>query len=139
MKFKIGNVSFFPFEVIRRLSYLILFLFLVIFFSNVFTMWGEVFSGRSPYGSSEDFQTLNGEFKYTLKMSKFTTAEEELLELNNAFDKFKEENTLFQKAILYRTSEYYNINVWKLWKWYRYFETSHILSYPYLENKTNIK
>ncbi|RNL54223.1 hypothetical protein D7004_09030 [Pedobacter jejuensis] len=102
-------------------------------------MWGEVFSGRSPYGSSEDFQTLNGEFKYTLKMSKFTTAEEELLELNNAFDKFKEENTLFQKAILYRTSEYYNINVWKLWKWYRYFETSHILSYPYLENKTNIK
>jgi len=24
-------------------------------------MWGETFAGRSPYGSSEDFQTLDGE------------------------------------------------------------------------------
>lgn len=139
MKFKIGNVSFFPLEVVRKPSNLIILLLLIIIFSNVFTMWGETLSDRRLYGSSEDFQTLNGEFKYTLIMSKFTTAEQESLELNNAFDRFKYENTLFKNALLYRTSEYYNINVWKFWKWYRYFGTSYILSYPYLENKINRK
>ena len=135
MKFKIGNITFFPSELVRKPSHIILNIILIIIFSNVFTMWGEALSGRTPYGSSEDFQTLNGEFKYTLMMSKFTTAEEELFELNKAFDRFKDDHPLSKNATIYRTSEYYNINVWQFWKWYRYFETSHILSYPYLEKK----
>lgn len=123
---------------LQKPSELIILLLLIIVFGNVFTMWGDAFAGRTPYGSSEDFQTLDGEFKYTLILSKFTTTEEELLEMNTAFNKFKEEHPLYKDSKLYRTSEYYNINVWMFWKWYRYFETGHIMSYPYLsaENKT---
>ena len=119
MKFKIGTITFVPLEVIRKPSGILSLLLLFIFFSNVVVMWGDALSNRSPYGSSEDFQTLDAEFKYTLQLSKFTTPEEEILALNNAFDKFKEEHPKYKSAILYRTSEYYNIHAWKFWKWYR--------------------
>ncbi len=71
-------------------------------------------------------------------MKKFSTAEEHLIELNGAFNLFKKENPLFKNAVIYRTNEYYNINVWKFWKWYRYFEKGHILNYPYLEIDGNL-
>lgn len=135
MKFRIGSAVIYPFELVRKPANIIITVLLIIVFGNVFTMWGDVFSGRLPYGSSEDFQTLNGEFKYTMIMSKFTTAEEELSELNNAFDSFVKDHPTFKNAIIYRTSEYYNIHVWMFWKWYRYFEKNHILQYPYLDLK----
>lgn len=48
MKFKIGEITFFPFEIVRKPFDRLILLLLVIFLSNVFTMWGELFSGRSP-------------------------------------------------------------------------------------------
>ncbi|RZL34573.1 MAG: hypothetical protein EOO96_09340, partial [Pedobacter sp.] len=133
MTTKPGKITFTPRKMIRKPSSILILLLLIIVFSNVFTMWGETFLGRSPYGSSEDFQTLNGEFKYTLVLSKFTTPKEEITTLNDEFNKFKKEYPQHANSTLYRTSEYYDINVWMFWKWYRFFETSHIRAYPYLK------
>ena len=135
MTTKANKITFSPQALVREPSTVIILILLTIFFSNVFTMWGEALSGNTPYGSSEDFQTLDGEFKYTLVLSKFTTADEEIATLNDAFSKFKKEYPQLTNTTLYRTSDYYNINAWMFWKWYRFFETGHIRAYPYLENE----
>ncbi|MCZ4244799.1 hypothetical protein [Pedobacter punctiformis] len=137
MKFKIGTVTFFPGELIRSPKHLIICLLLFIFFSNVLTMWGGAFSGRTPYGSSENFKTLNGEFEHLVVISKGSnTAEQALLALNNDFNKFKQNNPQYKDLVLYRTSEYYNISPWMFWKWYRYFGVrQYFKKYPFLNDK----
>ncbi len=132
---KTGKIHFTPKALLKNPLGLVILLLLFLFFSNVFTMWGEAFSGNIPYGSQENFQTYNGEFKHTLILSKFTTAEEEIEELTNNFETFKKDNPEFENLKLYRTSNYYNIKWWMFWKWYRYFETGHIRQYPYLDTK----
>ncbi|MFN0254149.1 hypothetical protein [Pedobacter ureilyticus] len=133
MTAKTSKITFTPRELVRKPSTIIILVLLILFFSNVFTMWTEAFAGNTPYGSSEDFQTLDGGFKYTLVLSKFTTADEEIAILNEAFDKFKKEYPKHINNTLYRTSDYYNINAWMFWKWYRFFETGHIRAYPHLD------
>jgi len=135
MKFKIGNTTFYPGEILKSPLHLTIYVVLGIFFSNVFTGWVEVISGNLPYGSYENFKTLNGEFEQSIMVTKGTTKKKELSVLNNDFNKFKKENPQYKDLILYRTSAYYDIHPWMFWKWYRYFENGPILEYPYLEVK----
>ena len=133
MKFKIVNTAFYPLEILKSPFHLLICFLLIIIFSNVMTGWVEAISGNLPYGSYENFKTANGEFEQAIIVTKGTTKKKELDVLNNDFNKFKQKNPQYKDLILYRTSEYYNIQPWMFWKWYRYFENGPILEYPYLE------
>ena len=92
MKFKIGSTTFYPGEILKSPLHLTICIVLGIFFSNVFTGWLEAISGNLPYGSYENFKTLNGEFEQSIMVTKGTTKKKELSVLNYDFNQFKKEN-----------------------------------------------